>query len=289
MKKIKYLIFILFITIPTKSFSLIEVVLRSTRRVKRGIGTIRQDVNTSIMNNPRIEIKGFQELKQISKVIENEIKRQLELINNGEKFEPHVRKANADGTTSYLRPMPGSARLYPETDILPINVSNINVAEIIDINKKIKEYIALGLAENVAKAIIKANKEEVFDVAISKFSNLKPTFLAEFFISYPKEIKRDHNLELSLTKDQELMLLNLIDSGKITKDSIVEALINLNKGKFNIGDYEQVSLKVLEEEIKELIKKMPKAPFGAIMGKVMAKFKGRVDSKKGSEIIKQLL
>ncbi|MCK4730610.1 MAG: Glu-tRNA(Gln) amidotransferase subunit GatE [Candidatus Aenigmarchaeota archaeon] len=59
--------------------SKIGLLLRSLK-VQRGIGTIRQDVNISIKGGSRIEIKGFQELKKLDKLIENEVKRQLDLI-----------------------------------------------------------------------------------------------------------------------------------------------------------------------------------------------------------------
>ena len=52
------------------------MILRSTDRVKRGLGTIRQDVNVSIKEGYRVEIKGFQDLKSIPKVIKKEIERQ---------------------------------------------------------------------------------------------------------------------------------------------------------------------------------------------------------------------
>ncbi len=52
--------------------------------VKRGLGTIRQDVNVSINNGQRVELKGFQDLTSMPKVVENEIKRQTNL-NNVEK------------------------------------------------------------------------------------------------------------------------------------------------------------------------------------------------------------
>jgi len=57
----------------------IGLLLRSVK-VQRGIGTIRQDVNVSIKNGARVEIKGFQEIKNIEKLIENEVKRQLALL-----------------------------------------------------------------------------------------------------------------------------------------------------------------------------------------------------------------
>ncbi len=45
----------------------IGMILRSTGKVKRGIGTIRQDVNVSINGHSRVEIKGFQDLRSIPK------------------------------------------------------------------------------------------------------------------------------------------------------------------------------------------------------------------------------
>ncbi len=58
----------------------IGLILRATKKVKRGIGTIRQDLNVSIKEGNRVEIKGVQELKDIPKILENEVKRQIELI-----------------------------------------------------------------------------------------------------------------------------------------------------------------------------------------------------------------
>ena len=47
--------------------------------VKRGLGTIRQDVNVSINNGQRVELKGFQDLSSMPKVVENEVIRQTKL------------------------------------------------------------------------------------------------------------------------------------------------------------------------------------------------------------------
>ena len=50
--------------------------LRSTKKVSRGIGSIRQDVNISINDGAVVEVKGVQQLSQLSLVIEYETKRQ---------------------------------------------------------------------------------------------------------------------------------------------------------------------------------------------------------------------
>jgi glutamyl-tRNA(Gln) amidotransferase subunit E len=56
--------------------------LRVTRRVTRGLGSIRQDVNVSISGGGIVEVKGVQQLDQLEKVIFFEAKRQhgLQLI-----------------------------------------------------------------------------------------------------------------------------------------------------------------------------------------------------------------
>src|SRR3989344_3372004 len=94
---------------------ILGMILRSTGKVRRGLGSIRQDVNISIQKGNRVELKGFQDLRSISKVIDVEIDRQLALLKKGKKVEKEVRKVEPDFTTSFLRPMPGASRMYPET------------------------------------------------------------------------------------------------------------------------------------------------------------------------------
>jgi glutamyl-tRNA(Gln) amidotransferase subunit E len=52
------------------------LLLRATKRVTRGLGSIRQDINISIMNGSVVEVKGVQRLEQLSRVIEYEMLRQ---------------------------------------------------------------------------------------------------------------------------------------------------------------------------------------------------------------------
>ncbi len=55
-------------------------VLRVTGRVRRGLGTIRQDLNISISGGALTEIKGVQELELVKPVIEAEVRRQMGLL-----------------------------------------------------------------------------------------------------------------------------------------------------------------------------------------------------------------
>ncbi len=72
-------------------------ILRSTR-VKRGIGTIRQDVNISISGSNRVEIKGFQEPKIMEKVVDLEIERQKFYLELKEKIPSFKRNEIVDVT-----------------------------------------------------------------------------------------------------------------------------------------------------------------------------------------------
>ena len=53
--------------------------LRDTRMVRRGLGSIRQDLNVSIACGDRVEIKGCQDLDWIPRIIQVEMARQLHM------------------------------------------------------------------------------------------------------------------------------------------------------------------------------------------------------------------
>jgi glutamyl-tRNA(Gln) amidotransferase subunit E len=78
------------------------MILRSTGRVKRGLGTIRQDVNVSIRDGARVEIKGVQDLNLIETIVAVEANRQHLLLNIrdellGRGAEVHDRVADVTG------------------------------------------------------------------------------------------------------------------------------------------------------------------------------------------------
>ena len=98
-------------TVPTpkaaKEVALyIGTLLRITGKMQRGIGSIRQDVNMSIKGGARIELKGMQELALMDKYIENEIKRQQELIKISAELQK--RKAKVGGPVDITKIFKGS-------------------------------------------------------------------------------------------------------------------------------------------------------------------------------------
>ncbi len=263
------------------------LILRSVGGMKRGIGSIRQDVNVSIKKGARIEIKGFQDLRSIPKVIDYEIERQAKLVSKRENVTSEVRKAEPNFTTSFLRPMPGADRMYPETDVLSIvpDLKNIEKVELIQ-DKIDKLHKETGLDVNLIKILIKQD----IDILsyLKKYKNINPNFFVEYFISYPKELKRKHNVEVDVLKYSE-EIFDKINDSSVPKEAVIEILSEIGKGnKPDYSKYKGVSDKELEKEIKSIIDKNKGAPFGALMGQAMAKFRGKVDGKKVSEVLKKL-
>ncbi|MEM0250195.1 MAG: Glu-tRNA(Gln) amidotransferase subunit GatE, partial [Desulfurococcaceae archaeon] len=54
--------------------------VRLTGKAKRGLGSIRQDLNISVSGGAKVEIKGIQHLYLIQRVVEYEVERQIKLL-----------------------------------------------------------------------------------------------------------------------------------------------------------------------------------------------------------------
>ncbi len=261
-------------------------------KVKRGIGTIRQDLNISIPGSRRVEIKGFQEPRIMIKTIENEIARQKECIKNNE-CRNEVRRALDDGTTKFLRPLPGKARMYPETDLplLKISKKQIDYARktLPKLKSELKGYLKeYGLNDELIKLLLKENKIEEFKSLIKVIDN--PNLVAKVLTLYPKEIavKQDrpfdevyeilepvfesvlNEIDKTISENDVKGVLNKIVSGSSLKDALKKETINL------------------EEEIDNLVKEKPGLSEGAYMGLIMAKFPG-VSGKEASDILRRIL
>lgn len=410
------------------------MILRSTGKVKRGLGTIRQDLNVSIVGGDRIEIKGAQDLRMIPKWTEMEVIRQINLIEIkdllnkkkakvlktkhdltsifektsckiissalkkegivqgiklskfagyiGTEVQPgrrlgtefsdyakksagvkglihsdedikkydltpkeveavkselkcgeddayimvaalpdkvnialnaiisraemsllcvprEVRKSNPDGTTSFMRPMPGAARMYPETDCVPIPtkdlLKDLKLPELIsDKAKRYQEKYSLNkeFADQCAKLDFEGFGDKIsnFDELMSFFSNISPSFVAQTILNTPKEVKKRFKLEFKPENNKDiLLLLEKVDGEEITKEALIDILPNVIEGKaIDYSKYKPVDDSIIEKKVKEIIDKNKGAPFGALMGKAMAEFRGKVDGKKISELLKKL-
>ncbi|MBR9677505.1 Glu-tRNA(Gln) amidotransferase subunit GatE [Candidatus Woesearchaeota archaeon] len=264
----------------------IGMILRSTQRVKRGLGSIRQDVNLSINNGARVEIKGFQEIKNMPKVIEIEIQRHVKLKG---KLKDEVRKVESNNTTSYLRPMPGADRMYPETDVAIITPTYEKLEGIELIEDTAKRLAKTGISKDLAELIAKQHLTKTFEAFTKKFKKLKPSFIGETMLPKLRELTRKHNVDANnvTTKDFETIFEKL-NNGQIAKDALEEILITIaKKQNVNYQKYSLMTDKELENKIKNIISKNKGLPFNALIGKAMGELRGKADGKKIVETLKK--
>ncbi|HIH31900.1 TPA: Glu-tRNA(Gln) amidotransferase subunit GatE [Candidatus Woesearchaeota archaeon] len=200
-----------------------------------------------------------------------------------------VRNAREDGTSSFLRPMPGSSRMYPETDVKTIipDLSEIEMPELIK-DKVVRFEKKYSLPAQVAKELVFENDFEIF---VKKYPQVKPVTIAEILVSTPKEVKTRFNLEIDveLERFRELAdnILAKLNSGDLAKEAIIEIMVEYAKG--NTIDFS--IYKTNEEElisfIVNLISKHPNLNSAALMGETMKKYRGKFPGSRIMELVKK--
>ena len=267
-------------------------ILRSVK-VRRGLGTIRQDVNVSIEGHPRVEIKGVQDMKMFVKTIEKEVARQVEI----KEGKSEVRNALPDGSTEFLRPMPGADRMYPETDLPLLRVSKKIVdgarREMPKLRRDVKEeFKKEGLSEDMIKILLKRGLVDEFREIVKITNN--PVLTGKVMFMLPKQIashvgKSLEKIEKILTQDVLSGVLEAFANKKITESQIRDALEEIVGGS-EIEDalnFEKVDVSSVEERIVKLIKEKPGLNPNAYMGLIMKEFKGKISGAEVREIIKK--
>lgn len=272
-------------------------VLRSCK-VKRGIGTIRQDVNISIKGNSRVEIKGFQEPAMMIKTIDTEIERQLFVLKTGKHVQPEVRNALPDGKTEFLRPMPGSARMYPETDLPLLKISRDLINEIKKNLPQLredaeKEFEKIGLNEEMIQVLFKQNKIEEFKELL-KILN-EPVFIAKVLLVFPREVashekKSIKEIEEILNKDVLAEVIESVKSKNIAREQVKKVLerIVLGEDVKKAVEFKKLDAGTAEEKIMNIVRGKPGLSANAYMGLVMKELKG-INAKEVMEIITKLI
>lgn len=262
--------------------------------VKRGIGTIRQDVNMSIKNGQRIEIKGVQDPRLIQKTIDLEIERQLELIKKGES-KAEVRKAELDGSTTFLRPLPGTARMYPETDLPLLKISRNIIDQIKKNLPRLKhelkeELIKEGLDPELARLILQKNKLDEFKELLIIYK--KPNLIAKMLVLWREEIAKHRNWDIKkaerkLNTDLLEDILQALKKEKIKEEDVKLVMKDVADGKKLEEAMKREQAEGIEEEIIKLLKEKPNLTEKAYMGLLMQKYKGKINGKELIELIRK--
>jgi glutamyl-tRNA(Gln) amidotransferase subunit E len=219
-----------------------------------------------------------------------------------------TRATNPDGTTRYMRPRPGAARMYPETDVPPIQIDEkllerlqAHLPELPEQKMKrlTKDY---GLNKKLAEQLLDSKYVDLFE-EIMQENMVSSTLVAVTLTETLKALKRD-NINVEKLSDLQLKdLFALLNKGKIVKEAIPEVLTWLSKHKGENAQkavkelgYVMISQKELEhiidvliEENKSLVKKKGEDAFGTLMGTVMTKIRGRAKASLVSKLLREKL
>lgn len=274
-------------------------ILRSCK-VRRGIGTIRQDINISIKpeqkRSNRVELKGFQDPKIMIKTIDNEINRQLKFIEEKKENPSEVRNVLADATSEFQRPMPGSARMYPETDLplLKISKTMVNSAKknLPKLKSEVeKELRKEGLNDEYIGMLFKQNKIDIYRELFYLLP--KPNLVAKLLLLFPKELASKKKISSGkvekVLEDNYSSVLSLFIKKKIKEDQIKTVLSKLVDGATleEASKFEKIDFGDIEEQIHKIIKSKPGLNPNAYMGLVMKEFGSKVSGAEAMEIIKK--
>ena len=418
----------------------IGMILRSTGKVKRGLGTIRQDVNISIAEGARVEIKGVQALDLIEDIVRREVERQLNLLfirqellernafvcqeifdvtglfldtkskvlqrgvkkgailaahlrnfkglvgkevqpgrrlgtefsdraktagvggifhtdelpnygitkyevqalrdaigakpndavvmvaDNADKarlaieavikragevlegIPEETRRALPDGNTAYMRPLPGAARMYPETDVPQIEISHeyynsIEIPELL--TERAKRFVCeFELNKELAEKVAYSKDLPLFENLLETYKKdaiVNATLIARTLVGLVPELRRSGVETDHLNEEHFKGLFAAISAQEIAKEAVQDLLSALAKEPELSAEeaISQLGLSAFDPaEIENFIKEMVRgrgdfirdkgpAALGPLMGIVMKEYRGKVDGKILSQMLKK--
>ena len=286
-------------------------------------GSLRCDANVSIRKKgekelgTRTEIKNINSFKFIEKAINFEIKRQIKLLENGEKVTQETRLY--DSSKDETRPMRSKEfandyRYFPEPDLLPVVISDEEIQKIrnefpeLPKEKEARYQDKFGLSAYDSQ-IISSSKSmaDFFDAAAEKIENY--SLLSNWLIGEISAYLNKEQIEIhksKLTSDNVAMLINRIDdqtiSGKIGKSIFEEMCLSgstpdeiiESQGLEQISDdgaIEEIIMTVIGEnpsQVKAYLDGKDKL-FGFFVGQVMKLTEGKANPKAVNSILKDKL
>ena len=217
-----------------------------------------------------------------------------------------TRAPTPEGTTRYMRPRPGAARMYPETDIPPVQISKeemnrlrANLPELPQqkFERLQKEY---KLNDKLTKQVLNSDYAELFEIIV-KESRVSSTTVAAFMTETLKALKRDGVPVERLTDSQLRDVFKSVGEEKLMKEALPEVATWLCKNEdgtiqkaveaLGLQSITREDLERLVGEIvegsKDLIKKQGEKSYGALMGLAMNKLRGKADPAVISSILKE--
>ena len=208
-----------------------------------------------------------------------------------------TRKMLEGGSTAYMRPLPGAARMYPETDVLPVPVSDeyfeaIRMPELL--TDKVKRFASeYGMDDGMARQMAYSEQLPLFERAVAE--GIRPVFAARTILASLKEANRADGAGV-ISDDAVIGVMKAVEAGNAAKEAIIDILTACAKGLSVKDAIAKVAPAFSREELQELvrgivservdfIKERGKAALGPVMGVVMKEVRGRIDGKVVSDVL----
>ncbi|MFP3240570.1 MAG: Glu-tRNA(Gln) amidotransferase subunit GatE [Caldivirga sp.] len=260
----------------------------SGEEVSKVAGRLGTDSFILLMGPPGVE------LQEAAKVIVNRVREAFDGV------PEETRAAREDGTTYFMRPRPGAARMYPETDLRPIRVTiellakaDMYVPEPID--RQIERYASMGMSRELARQLAVSEYSLEAEELMRKYKGrVNPTLIASIFVNTIKGLGRGvEQVDVVKAVDE---LLALYADGKITREAIQDVLQVYVEEDGRRGVVEIINEKSLwrmqYSEVLSLVKSMIDNGVkdrNKLMSSVMRSHRGRVDSGDLGRAIDELL
>ena len=203
-----------------------------------------------------------------------------------------------DGTTRYMRPRPGAARMYPETDVAPVPVEaerleriRIELPELPE--KKLEKFRKqFHLSEELAQIMIRSLRIDLFEQIAQQNPDLAVTVAATLETLWTNLEREGVALE-DIPETQIALIFTRLEEGRFAKEALENLLTWLGQhptstvdegldalGLTTIaGDELRTIVENLVAQNASMIKERGERAMGPLMGLVMKEVRGRADGK----------
>jgi len=216
-----------------------------------------------------------------------------------------TRTAVADGTTRYMRPRPGASRMYPETDVPPVGISQQQLAQIraglpppreVVMQQLLTKY---HLNSKLASQLIESDYLNVFKHVCSE-QGIAPSFVATVLTENLKSLGREGVPVSELTPKHLESVFSAVRAGTVAKEAAPSILAWLSKNSSRTVEdaiqelgmrmlSEHELLRIIDKIIElnaDLIKEKGEGAYGKIMGLVMSEVRGSADPGEVTRLIR---
>ncbi len=195
----------------------------------------------------------------------------------------------ADGIGSkYTRPLPGSGRLYPESDIPAIAIDRkyLEGLKLPKTLSEIREQLSEELTPELAKQLVRSKHFPLFE----EFKGFGPRLVAATFLSTFTDLRRRGFAVEKITRDHLFKVFSLAQKGSLSKDALPLVFEQLASGvdvDEVLSKFEALSEKEIEKIVKETIAGNAGKKESLIIGLVMQQLRGRADGRVVADIVRR--